>query len=86
MTLSWQELRAKYHTDRSTLDPEAAAMVDEIEADIAAKRAAGLVAPPSTVAKQNFPIGLDDNFEPFPLKRKTPGRPNNEVSDDHPHE
>ncbi len=63
----YTELARKYNTDPATLDPDVRAEIEQADAELAAKRARGDIAPPSTMAKQNFPIGLDDNLNPFPI-------------------
>lgn len=60
----WHELARKYNTDPDTLDPDTRAWTDTARAELDRRRAAGHVAPEG---KQNFPIGLDDDLNPFPV-------------------
>ena len=72
MVVDWNALYEKYHTDRSTLTADMAALVDQIDTELADKRARGDIAPESTLAKQAFPIGLDDQLNPYPARSTDP--------------
>ena len=69
------ELIRKYQTDRSTLSPEVRALVERMDAETDAKYARGEIASPDNAAKQTFPIGLDDNYNPFLLRPRTDNTP-----------
>lgn len=67
--VDWQALAAKYNTDPDSLTPEVRQRTDQAHAELHAKRARGEIAPACTVELQNFPIGLDDNYQPFPIRQ-----------------
>jgi hypothetical protein len=60
-----EELRRKYHTDPATLPPHVRARMEAVQAKLAAMRATGIPPRPQRPG-DNFAIGLDDNFQPFP--------------------
>jgi hypothetical protein len=67
-----RELARKHNTDPSKLDPEVLAGIEETIRWADEQYAAGTFAPSSVTAKQNYPIGLDDDYVPFRLNHVRP--------------
>lgn len=66
-----EKIAQKYETDLSKLSPEDRDALRAMRARADQRRASGKTAPPSAMLKQDFPIGLDDNYRPFPVRAKT---------------
>ncbi|KAA5833409.1 hypothetical protein ABT337_19430 [Saccharopolyspora hirsuta] len=64
------ELVRKYSVDPSTLSPEMRAKVEAARESIRRRKRASDPAAEVNPA-DNFPIGLDDNFNPFPASRNS---------------
>lgn len=62
------ELVRKYSNDRSKLSPEMRAKVEAATESARRRAASGRVV--EVDPADNFPIGLDDNYNPFPTSRK----------------
>jgi hypothetical protein len=76
------ELYRKYHTDLSTVPPHVRARVEAAQARLAEIRASGIPPRPQRPG-DNFAIGLDDNFNPFPESVGRHGKDRNK-SDEQP--
>jgi hypothetical protein len=77
-----EELIRKHETDLSTLSPDVRAMIEAAEAQEKEMRAAGQFAPPRD-PRDNYAIGLDDNFDPFPLRADQPTDANGAEDEGH---
>jgi hypothetical protein len=60
-----EEMHRRYLPKREDVDPEIRRETEEAHRYMAEKIARGEVL--KSWSKENFPIGLDSNFEPFPL-------------------
>jgi hypothetical protein len=63
------DLIRKYHTRPADLSPEVREHIARSNAYLAEKRARGEIAPP-TRPGDNFPIGLNEKFEPYPVTKR----------------
>lgn len=79
------DLVAKYSTPLEKMDPEARRRSERWDQHLVELRADGDIASEEQFDRQNYPIGLDDNYEPYPV---TPQHEANEAGnrpsgDDH---
>lgn len=64
-----EELARRFSRTDDELTPEELAKRKEVRQHIEDKRARGEVL--TSWSKDKFPIGLDDNFEPFPVRERS---------------
>jgi hypothetical protein len=62
------DLVAKYTTPLEDLPPELRERILQSRARVAKLREEGKIGTPEQFARQNFPLGLDDNYVPFPVR------------------
>lgn len=64
-----EELARRFSRKDDELTPEELAKRKKVRQRMEDKRARGEVL--SSWSKDNFPVGLDDNFEPFPVRERS---------------
>ncbi|GAB3286784.1 hypothetical protein [Parasphingorhabdus pacifica] len=75
-----EEMIKRFATNLDDLPPERRARIEAASEQLREKKARGEYATPKP--GDNFPIGIDDNFKPFPV-RKRPGEQGQEPDDSH---
>lgn len=64
------DLVAKYSTPVEDMDSETRSDTEEWRRHLADLEANGAIATEEQFERQNYPIGLDDNFNPFPPPKR----------------